>query len=85
MTPVEPSVHEGAELRLLAADQPPYAPLPASVDRDGLVMTEWELADDEFERLLSGGRVRLWLHTAGDPVQPMNVEIVAPELGAKES
>ena len=44
MTPVEPTVVEGSSLIVFAVDQPEYIPLPASVDSDGLVMTEWEHA-----------------------------------------
>lgn len=76
MTPREPPVlHEGASLIVIAKDQPQYAPLPASVGPDGLVMTEWEPTAEELARLLDGGRVRIWIHTYGQPLQPLNVEV----------
>jgi hypothetical protein len=98
VTPVEPVLHEGARLVVFAKDQPEYVPLPASVDEEGLVMTEWEPTSAELDVLLSGGRVRLWLHHAigtdgcdkcGAVVQrrlsPISIEIIEPECGMRES
>jgi hypothetical protein len=66
MTPVEPSLHEGGFLIVFAKDQPQYQPLPASVDLQGTVMTEWEPTAEELQALLTGGRIRLWvLHAFG--------------------
>ncbi len=77
MTPVLPAVpHEGAVLVVIAKDQPQYMPLPASVSLDGVVMTEWELSAEDLARLLNGGRVRLWQHTHGTPLQPISLETV---------
>lgn len=83
MTPVEPSIHEGAKLVTFAKDQPQYIPLPASVDAHGVVMTEWEPTEEELDRLLSGGRIRLWVHTFGNPLQPVRVEAIEPECGMR--
>lgn len=87
MMPVEPLViHEGARLTIFAKDQPEYLPLPAAIrDSDGLVLTEWEPTDEELNRLLCGGRVRIWLHTFNQPLQPLCVEAVEPECGMLES
>ena len=84
MTPVEPALHDGARLVVFAKDQPQYIPLPASVDKEGVVMTEWEPTADELDRLLSGGRIRLWVHTCGHPLQPVLVEAIEPECGMRE-
>lgn len=84
MTPVAPiAAHEGGTLVIFAKDQPQYAPLPASVSPDGLVMTEWEPTAEELERLFVGGRLRIWLHTYGHPLQPINVEVTEPECGMR--
>lgn len=85
MTPVEPAQRDGARLVVFAKDQPEYIPLPASVDDDGVVMTEWAPTDDELQQLLCGGRIRLWIHTFGHPLQPVRVEAIAPECGMRES
>jgi len=85
MTPVEPELHDGARLVVLGQGQPQYMPLPASVDEQGTVMTEWEPTTEELERLLLGGRIRLWTHTFGHPFQPVSIEAIEPECGMRES
>lgn len=77
MNPVEPSsLHPGARLVIFAKDQPEYIPLPAAVDENGLVMTEWEPTAEELGLLLSGGRIRLWTHTYRTPLQPQKLEVI---------
>jgi hypothetical protein len=83
MTPVEPTLHHGAKLVVFAKDQPQYIPLPASVDSDGIVMTEWEPTAEELEMLLSGGRIRLWIYTFGQALQPVKVEVTKPMCGMR--
>ena len=86
MTPVETAaVPPGATAVVLAKDQPEYAELPAVVYEDGLVMTEWELSADDLNRLCCGGRIRIWLHTFSQPVQPLSVETIPPACGMRES
>lgn len=78
MKSVEPQIHENARLKLFAKDQPQYDPLPASVDDDGCVMTEWLPTAEDLANLMNGGHVRIWLfHTGvdqGRPLTPMAVE-----------
>jgi hypothetical protein len=81
--PVEPKVHDGATLVKIAESQDEYTTLPALVDKEGVVMTEWELTAEELLCLRCGGRIRLWIHTFNNPLQPVNLEAVPPE--AKES
>ncbi len=84
MTPVEPSVlPAGATLVVFAKDQPEYIPLPAAVTADGCVMTEWEPTALELDALLTGGRLRIWLWTFGQPLQPIAVEVTAPACGMR--
>jgi hypothetical protein len=79
MRPVRPvAPPRGAQFATFAEHQPEYDPLPASVSADGLVMTEWEPTAEELAALVAGGRVRIWLHTYGRPLQPLNVEVAAP-------
>jgi hypothetical protein len=84
MRPVEPRSRQGARLVLFAKDQPQYMPLPASVDANGLVMTEWEPTAEELEALLTGGRIRIWVHTFNHPLQPLSVDVVAPDGGLRD-
>lgn len=85
MTPVEPSVAEGSHLVIYAEDQPEYIPLPAAVDIDGVVTTEWEPDADELQALLCGGRIRLCVHTFKRPLQPVSLDVLPPECGMRES
>ena len=79
MNSVRPlAAHAGARLVTFAEDQPEYQALPASVDGEGLVMTEWELTSDELERIVRGGRVRLWVYTFGRALQPVQLEVAEP-------
>lgn len=80
MTVVEPTLpHDGATIKVFGNNQPPYDALPASVDNDGLVMTEWEPSAEDLALLMRGGRVRVWLHHTGvqlgQPLTPIAVEI----------
>lgn len=78
MTPIKPVPHHGGHLI--------SHPMVASVDADGLVMTEWELSLEERERLLCGGAIRLWMYTNGFPIQPLVLEALVPtKIVVKES
>jgi len=68
--------HEGARLIVFAKDQPEYDPLPAAVDQAGVVMTEWEFTAEELALILAGGRLRLWIHTFRQPLQPISLQVV---------
>lgn len=77
MKPVPPQFpHDGAVMITFAKHQDEYAPLPASVDANGLVMTEWELSAEDLAKVLNGGRVRLWIWTFGYRLQPVALEAV---------
>lgn len=85
MIPVKPTLHDGAKLVVFAKDQPEYIPLPASIDSSGLVMTEWEPTAEELDKLFTGGRIRLWIHTFGNPLQPVRIEVTHPECDFGEA
>lgn len=81
MTPTEPQPREGMRAIVFAKDQPQYIPLPALYDQTGLVITEWEPTAEELDKLLCGGRVRLYVHTFRQPLQPVSLEVAEPECG----
>lgn len=88
MDAIEPvEGHAGAKLIVFALEQPEYDTLPLYVDSEGLVMTEWEPTTEELNRLLSGGRVRIWLHYMevhkGKAMNPMSVEVTEPLGGMR--
>lgn len=72
--PAQP--HQNGRLVTFAVNQPAYELLPASIDPGGIVMTEWELGAEDLARILNGGRVRLWVYTFGQPLQPVMLEVV---------
>lgn len=79
MKQVKPSApHAGASFVEIAKTQAQYETLPAYVDGQGLVQTEWEPTAEELAHLLNGGRVRLWVWTFGFPLQPLMLEAVPP-------
>ena len=80
---VPPLIPTDTKLVVYGALQPDYVPLPAAVDSDGLIMTEWEPSAEELEVLLQGGRVRIWIHTYGHPLQPLQVNVAEPECGLR--
>ena len=59
--PVTASLHQNACLMIFAKDNPDYRPLRASVDPEGLLMTDCELLAEELARILEGSWVRLWV------------------------
>lgn len=82
MTPVTPKeLHEGAKLVIHAEHQPEYNPLPTSQGDDGVVMTEWQPSEDERKILAEGGRVRLWISTFNQKLQPVVLEAVTAPSG----
>ncbi len=83
MQPIIPPVKsEGGTLVTIAENQPEYVPLPAYVDKNGLVMTEWEFSDEEIRMIIEGGKLRLWIHTFNNPLQPVQLCIVRPPVAA---
>lgn len=86
MIPITPKLHSGASLVTFSKDQPKYLPLPASVDPEGTIMTEWELTANELQSILNGGRIRLTLLftkvNLGEPLSPIKLEVLdAVECG----
>lgn len=84
MNPVPPNIREhlGGQQFIFAKDQKPYIALPASVDHEGTVMTEWEFTAEELATLLRGGRLRLWIKyalTRGRAMPPLKLEIIDAE------
>jgi hypothetical protein len=78
--PVRPPLHVGARLVTFGVTQAElYYALPASVDAQGTVMTEWEPSAEDLAALMRGGRVRLWLlYTQvkdNKPMTPLHLEI----------
>lgn len=54
-----------------AKDQPEYQPLPALKTEDGLVITCFELTDEEVEQVVKNRRFYFSQLTFNQPLQPM--------------
>jgi len=74
VTPPHP--HPGAVHVVFAANQPEYDQLPAVIDAKGLAMTEFELSAEDLATIVNGGRIRLWIWTFRQPLQPVALEVV---------
>lgn len=84
MIPTTPQQRDGEALVSFGANQPDlYLALPAAVDAQGTVTTEWELSAEDLARVLNGGRVRIaLLHTGvltGRALTPIRVDTVDAE------
>ncbi len=56
---------------ILAKDQPEYTPLPAMLMPDGLVITCWELSEEEKAEIAETGKIYLQQLTFNQPLQPV--------------
>lgn len=81
MDPVEQFPIDGYTAITFARDQPQYRALPALIDRDGIVLTEWQPTEEERARLARGENVRLWIWTFGTPLQPVALEVTDEHQG----
>lgn len=66
--------------KIIAEDQAEYENLPAVDCGGGILLTRWELSEDEKKFVAENGYVHLWLWTFGGPVQPVLLEAKEPEV-----
>lgn len=78
MIPIRPRPPLPGEVAVVFAEhQSEYIPLPAVINlASGLVTTEWEFTAEELAAIVAGGRLRLVVWTFGNPLQPVQLEIV---------
>lgn len=72
---------------VFGADQPEYQPLPAErvgKPETGQVNTCWELDPEELETVQETGKIFVSLLTFGQPLQPVLVSVVKPDVYDKE-
>lgn len=60
---------------VFAENQPEYFSLPARVTDKGVVRTRWQFTPDERGAIADGACLELELHTFGQPLQPVHLEI----------
>lgn len=61
-----------------AEDQPEYIPLPTLRTPDGIVLSRWELSDEELQTVMATRSVYLALHTFNQPLQPIIMAVEPP-------
>lgn len=82
MTPVcDPLLADDDTVRYVVygSGQSQYTPLPALVFDTGMVLTEWTFSDAERAAIARGENLRLWLHTNGQPLSPMTLEVTSEQ------
>src|ERR1700689_1963791 len=79
MTPVSPVLSAEFVSREIihAKDQPQYRPLPSIRSSGGVVLTRWELTEDERDAIAAGADLYLSCWTFNQPLQPVKLEIVS--------
>lgn len=63
-----------------ATNQKEYMPLPAHVDRHGVVTSCWELTKEELEAIAKGKKLYVQCMTFGAALQPILITTELPEL-----
>lgn len=62
---------------VFAEDQTEYIPLPVVIPRDNenVVLSKWELTDEERAKIVDGGYIYVQQMNFGQPLQPINIQI----------
>ena len=84
MNPIHPDIPTDAKGKLqkmlIGKGQPEYLTLPAFVDGQGTITTEWEFSAEDLELILHGGKLRITqLYTPihdGIPYSPIRLQII---------
>ncbi len=81
MKPVSPVIpDENLNEIIIAENQPEYQNLPALQCGDGVILTRWKLTDEERRIVAETGDVYLYMHTFGQPVTPVLLQVEKPEF-----
>lgn len=77
---IAPTCRDG-KAYIYGSKQPQYEPLPARLlgGREGIVVTEWQLTEEERALIARGENIRLAVMTFGEHLQPVHLEITTPE------
>lgn len=80
MNAIPPTCLQGDEY-IYGANQPQYMPLPARTldGPEAIVITEWQLTEEERALIAAGENIRLSVMTWGEKLQPLKLEITTPE------
>ncbi len=83
MTPSSPVLKSGIlteqEIKI-AENQPEYQTLPALPLGDGVILTRWELSDDEIAEIVKNKSIYLFMWTFNKPVTPILLQVTEPQI-----
>lgn len=68
----------------IAENQDEYETLPAHAGKNGVVVTCFELDEDEQKQVEETGRIYISLMTFGQPLQPIGGSVLNPFLTQKQ-
>ena len=66
---------------IYAKDQPEYLPLPAHRTKDGIVISCWELTNEECIKVLNERKIWISVLTYNAPIQPILPVVNTPFIG----
>lgn len=81
MKPVSPVLPgENFEEIIVAEHQDEYQNLPViQCDKNGLILSRWELSEEELKTIAETKSVWLFMQTFGKPVTPVSLQVEKPE------
>lgn len=85
MKPVSPVIPgENLDETVVAENQPEYENLPVVVCGGGVILSRWELSEEEKRTVQETGSVWLFMHTFGKPVTPVSLQVEKPQVEQSE-
>ena len=82
MKPVSPVIPGVPDVKI-AEHQDEYETLPAIVLSDGVVISRWRLTWRERLVAMINGDIYLHIHTYGQPLQPVFMEVDEPRISVE--
>lgn len=85
MHPVSPVIPgENFQETIVAEHQDEYMNLPVISCGDGVILSRWELSEEELKTVSETKSVWHFMHTFGNPVTPVSLQVERPETEADE-
>lgn len=83
MKPVSPVIPTSDLKEIKVAEhQPEYGTLPVVDCGDGVILSRWKLTDEEKQVVAETGDIYIFMHTFGQPVMPILLQVEMPEVSA---
>lgn len=86
MLPVSPVIPDKDHKAIIVAEhQDEYENLPVIVLDGGVLLSRWELSDEELKQINESKSIYMYLHTFFQPAQPCLLTTQQPEIIYKEA